>query len=262
MSIVFLDQLTVHYESLGRGRPVVFLHTWIGSWRYWVQSMQLVSGSHTAYAVDFFGFGDTARDPQAYSVERQASLVEGFVDQMGIDRIALVSHGLGAQVGFCFAARHPARVARVLAVAAALDPLSLDGRLQTAGVRDLQTLVAGNGSGLAELLPDPTAIDPRAVAAPSDYGLINAGVGALRDAGVPVLFVFGLNDPLLHAPSPEHVLAIGPNVEQVVFPESGHFPMIDAADPFHRLLVDFLALEPGASPRGLQPKEEWHRRLR
>ena len=44
--------------------------------------------------------------------------------------------------------------------------------------------------------------------------------------------------------------------------ESGHFPMLDAPDTFHRLLIDFLALEDGASPRGLQPKEEWRRRMR
>jgi CheY-like chemotaxis protein len=30
----------VHYEVLGRGRPLIFLHGWIGSWRYWIPSMQ------------------------------------------------------------------------------------------------------------------------------------------------------------------------------------------------------------------------------
>ncbi|MCK7519753.1 MAG: hypothetical protein MZV64_19525 [Ignavibacteriales bacterium] len=30
----------VHYEVLGRGRPVIFLHGWVGSWKYWIASMQ------------------------------------------------------------------------------------------------------------------------------------------------------------------------------------------------------------------------------
>jgi hypothetical protein len=43
---------------------------------------------------------------------------------------------------------------------------------------------------------------------------------------------------------------------------SGHFPMIDETMRFNRLLTDFLALDSGLSPRELQMKEEWRRRVR
>jgi pimeloyl-ACP methyl ester carboxylesterase len=33
----------VHYEVLGRGRPLIFLHGWVGSWRYWIPVMQAAS---------------------------------------------------------------------------------------------------------------------------------------------------------------------------------------------------------------------------
>ena len=49
---------------------------------------------------------------------------------------------------------------------------------------------------------------------------------------------------------------------QVVLEGSGHFPMIDETVKFNRLLTDFLALEQGQSPRELQMKEEWRRRVR
>jgi hypothetical protein len=38
--------------------------------------------------------------------------------------------------------------------------------------------------------------------------------------------------------------------------------MMDDAGTFNRLLTDFLALESGLSPRELQLKEEWKRRVR
>jgi hypothetical protein len=38
--------------------------------------------------------------------------------------------------------------------------------------------------------------------------------------------------------------------------------MLDDAIKFNRLLTDFLALESGLSPRELQLKEEWKRRVR
>jgi hypothetical protein len=43
---------------------------------------------------------------------------------------------------------------------------------------------------------------------------------------------------------------------------AGHFPMLDDSLKFNRLLTDFLALESGLSPRELQLKEEWKRRVR
>ncbi|MFH1183454.1 MAG: alpha/beta hydrolase [Chloroflexota bacterium] len=262
MSIVFLKQSAVHYESLGRGRPVVFLHTWVGSWRYWVPSLQVAATSSSAYALDLSGFGDTARSPGAYSLEHRAALVGGFLDEMGIGRIALVGHGLGALAGLSFAGLDPSRLARIMAIAMPLDPLSVDGRLQSSSPAELLDLLAGRSANAADVLVEPSEIDPRALKLTPDVAQIHAGFAGLRDANIPCLLVYGANDPLLRPPSPEHTTTFGSNVHQIVLADCGHFPMLDSPDAFHRLLLDFLAMEPGTSPRGLQPKEEWRRRLR
>jgi hypothetical protein len=51
-------------------------------------------------------------------------------------------------------------------------------------------------------------------------------------------------------------------MHQVVLDSSSHFPMIDETARFNRLMTDFLALDSGVSPRELQLKEEWKRRVR
>jgi len=51
-------------------------------------------------------------------------------------------------------------------------------------------------------------------------------------------------------------------VHQIVLEESGHFPMLDESARFNRLMTDFLALVSGDSPRELQLREEWKRRVR
>ncbi len=38
--------------------------------------------------------------------------------------------------------------------------------------------------------------------------------------------------------------------------------MLDETAKFNRLLIDFLALDSGLSPRELELKEEWKRRVR
>jgi pimeloyl-ACP methyl ester carboxylesterase len=224
--------------------------------------MQMASVSHSSYALDLLGFGNTARDPSGYSIEGQARMVQGFLDEMGIDRIALVGHGLGALAGLLLAGREPERVDRMLGVAMPLDPRPVDRTLQSADPAELLTLLGGSAGRTEELSTTSPATDPRALRVPIDPDQILNALGAVRDAAIPSLLIYGANDPLLRPPLPEIAASMGANVHQVVLDESGHFPMLDVADTFNRLLIDFLALDRGASPRAIQPKEEWRRRIR
>ena len=82
MSVVFLESAIVHYEVLGKGRPVFFLHGWVGSWKYWIPSMQVAATSYRAYALDLWGFGETAHNQQAYQLDQQMDLLRAFIDIM------------------------------------------------------------------------------------------------------------------------------------------------------------------------------------
>ena len=94
MSAILLEGSIVHYEVLGRGRPVIFLHGWFGSWKYWITSMQVASTSYRAYALDLWGFGDTTHNVLGYSLEQQSALLDRFLNEMGIGKIA---EGYGQQ---------------------------------------------------------------------------------------------------------------------------------------------------------------------
>jgi len=78
----------------------------------------------------------------------------------------------------------------------------------------------------------------------------------------PTLLVHGLNDPVLAAPRFEDLVSLPEKAHFIAFEQSGHFPMLDENSKFHRLLGDFLSLPSGESPRQLQLKEEWKRRVR
>ncbi len=107
MSVVILQDEIVHYEVLGRGKPLIFLHGWVGSWRYWIPAMQSASVSFRTYALDLWGFGDSAKAANNYSLEQQVNLVNLFTQEMGIGRIALIGHGLGAIIAALYAAQNP-----------------------------------------------------------------------------------------------------------------------------------------------------------
>ena len=131
MSVVFLDNAIVHYEVLGKGRPVFFLHGWVGSWKYWIPSMQVASTSYRAYALDLWGFGETAHNQQAYNLDQQADMLRAFMDKMGIGKIALVGHGLGGLVALNFAKRWPQSVDRMMTVTCPIEYESVHAKLWT-----------------------------------------------------------------------------------------------------------------------------------
>jgi len=261
MSAILLDGGIVHYEVIGRGRPIIFLHGWVGSWRYWIPAMQTASTSFRAYAVDMWGFGESARETTRYGLDQQASLLDHFLQEMGIGKVALVGHGLGALVGLSFAMRYPAIVDRIMAVDAPLDLDAVNSRLRSSTLPDLVEWLLSKDPVTEPARTDGIKSDPLAVStsfnSPDAFNLS----GRISSLNTACLLVYGQNDPAITIPAFD--LDSAPSMMQtVILDQTGHFPMLDDSPRFNRLLNDFLALESGESPRDLQLKEEWRRRVR
>jgi pimeloyl-ACP methyl ester carboxylesterase len=260
LSAILLDNSIVHYEVLGRGRPVIFLHGWVGSWKYWIASMQVASTSYRAYALDLWGFGETAHNVLHYSLEQQSSLLDRFLVEMGIGKIALVGHGLGALVGMTFATRFPQSVDRVMAVNCPLTYDAVNSRLRTASPQELTEWLSDRTPEANVALSDAPKADAKAIAESMAGLQANNLFSNFRGLNIPCLLVYGEKDQAITAPSYES--AVSTMTHQIILEGSGHFPMIEETVKFNRLLTDFLALDSGASPSELQMKEEWKRRVR
>lgn len=262
MSAILLDGAMVHYEALGRGRPILFLHGWVGSWRYWINAMQVASTSFRAYALDLYGYGDTAHDPLKYTIERQAGLLDQFLNEMGIGKIAIVGHGLGALVGLAFIEQFPDSVDRIMAVNCPLGQDGINPRMRTASMSELIDWLAVRSPESASALSDASKTDPLAVAASINSLQTDNLIAIVHATATPSLFVSGQNDPAIGMPSAEASATLPTMVHHIMLEDTGHFPMIEDPLKFNRLMTDFLALDSGASPKELQLKEEWRRRVR
>lgn len=263
MSAVILSDDICHYEVLGRGRPVIFLHGWVGSWRYWIPTMQAASISFRTYAVDLWGFGDSAKKPDRYALAQQSELLDQFILELGIGKIALIGHGLGAVLALLYASHHHRLVDRVMAISLPNERNSIHPRLYSASPLELgEWLVDRDSTGEAIRTETPKT-DPRAIrttlANLHDLDLTEL----VRNLTTPCLMVYGQNDPAIAGTGNSEIPAGFPEwIHRIIFENSGHFPMIDEANKFNRLMADFLALSSGTSPRQLQLKEEWKRRIR
>lgn len=260
MSAILLESSIVHYEVLGRGRPVIFLHGWVGSWKYWISSMQVTSTSFRAYALDLWGFGDTAHNELKYTLDEQVKLLDAFLNELGIGKIAIVGHGLGALVAMKFATRYRQNVDRVMAVNCPLSYEAVNSRLRTNSPQELSDWLSNRTPEASTALSDAPKADLKAITTSMAELQADNLFGNFRDTDVPCLLVYGEKDQAITVPSYES--ATSTFTHQVVLEGSGHFPMIEETIKFNRLLTDFLALPSGVSPNELQMKEEWKRRVR
>ncbi len=263
MSAIILESSLVHYEALGRGKPLLFLHDWLGSWRYWVPTMVDMSSTHRAYALDFWGFGDSDKIPARYSVPGYVAQVELFMDQMGIERVPIIGHGLGGIVGVHFALAHPERVEQLMTVSTPLKDSYI--------ARALSSYSGGDNPARAILgrrLRDYEEVSIEAGKTAADavirsvQSTIKEGdvIEALEELDLPVLLVYGRDDPIILPPDEDDIESLDYNVYPIILDGVQHYPMLDDTSKFNRLLREFLIHRDNWDD--IQLKDEWKRRMR
>jgi pimeloyl-ACP methyl ester carboxylesterase len=263
VSAIIVDEGLVHYEVLGRGRPLIFLHGWLGSWRYWMPTMDNLSDRFRTYAFDMWGFGDSDRNPQRYDLESYVVQLDRFMEELGVTKASLVGHSMGAAVSLMFAERYPDRVDRIMAVSAPLASGSISKRLISSGGNALLDRMLGRRAVVdyQEVEQEATKTDPNAILSTARaLDRLNL-LDALDNLDTtPLLLVYGHKDSFITPLSNDDLREINGNVRPIGLADSGHFPMLDEASKFQRLLRDFLdaKLEDLGA---LALKEEWRRRM-
>ena len=110
VSIADVDGVPIRYRLEGRGSAVVLIHNHfmdMGIWEAWAPAL---SEHHRVLRYDLSGHGLTGPDPSGvYTVQRDVRLLQGLLDQLGMESVALVGSSLGGNIAFTFAAQHPER---------------------------------------------------------------------------------------------------------------------------------------------------------
>jgi len=265
MSAIILDQTIVHYEAMDADVPSSSCTAGSGHGDIGLRRCRWPPPRSAPMRSTFSGMENTAHDSSRYSLEQQASLVTRFLDEMGIGKIAIVGHGLGALVGLQFATRRPGNVDRIMAVNLPPDFNSINAKLRTSTAIELADWLSSRTPESVTALSDASKVDTGAIAASMNSFQSDRLFTQFRATDIPCLLVYGQNDPSITVPTRRDV-ACNVSTFHSHAPDQpgrfGHFPMIDETAKFNRLLIDFLALDSGLSPRELELKEEWKRRVR
>lgn len=262
MSSITTDQGIVHYEVFGRGRPVILLHGWLGSWGLWHDTMAYLGKNYRTYALDFWGFGDSGKKRETYAVQDFVHLVDQFMEQLGIAEAPLVGHSMGGTVSLLVAIQLPHRVNKVVVVGSPMVGSSLSLLLKLFGRRWIGFVVYHNIWAfklcyhiLAPLYskdPDWAKMMDRDISR-TTLESFQRSIASLRqtdlrpDLGnikIPSMGMFGAKDIVVHSQQWKPMLAGIPHSQIERFENAGHFIMLDEPAKFMKVLKNFLDCEP------------------
>jgi pimeloyl-ACP methyl ester carboxylesterase len=263
MSITTIGDHLIHYEALGRGEPLIFVHGWLGSWRYWWPSMQELSTKHRTFAFDLWGFGDSSKATNKYSFESYVEMLDQFIEKLGISKpITLVGHALGAAVALKYSVVRPLNVARLAAVALPLQGDFINDRLTNSDSSAFVSRVFGKSNVYPEVESETRKTDRVAMNNVATQ-LIGYDFSAdLEKCTCPVLLVFGGQDAVIQQPGSNSAFMHTPDNGRyyVALDSCNHFPMLEQTAKFNRLLMDFIHADKDQAELAL--KEHWQRRIR
>jgi pimeloyl-ACP methyl ester carboxylesterase len=261
VSSITTDQGIVHYEVYGRGRPVILLHGWLGSWGLWQETMAYLGRYYRTYALDFWGFGESGKKRDTYAVQDFVTLVDQFMERLGIAQAPLVGHSMGGTVSLSVAIQNPERVNKVVVIGSPIVGSSLAFPLKLAGYRFIANTIFSKMwafRGAMKVASPFICADPRFPRMmDQDLSKLTVesfllSIASLRRADlrpmlpqlkIPVLGMYGDRDNIVDPCQWQPLLAGVPHAKIVRWQRAQHFVMLDTPQDFMENLKTFLDQE-------------------
>lgn len=270
---VVTEQGVLRYHEAGEGPPLLLLHgsgIGVSGWRNYRENLGVFAQHFHCYVLEFPGFGIS--DPvEGSPVGAAVGSVTRFMDALGVESAAVIGNSMGGVVGAQVAMRHPDRVAKLITIGG-VGP-NIFSQSPSEGTRLLREFAdAPSREKLVRWLEcmvyDPAVVTEERIEErwetaqdPSSHRTLAAMYGSEAAAAqqravetsdappywsmmgkvrCPTLFTWGLDDRQCPPDMPLVPLRLAPDAELHIFPNCGHWVMVEAKDAFERVALEFL----------------------
>jgi 2-hydroxy-6-oxonona-2,4-dienedioate hydrolase len=268
--VTLSTQGKVHYNEAGAGHPVILVHgsgAGATGWSNFRPNIGPLAEDFHVFALDCVGWGksDAATADQYDHVQ----MVVEFMDELGIEKAALVGNSMGGMIALAVAARHPEKVSHLITMGpGAFTPIPTLFGFGDGPSEGLKVLIEGYANPTPQVmkkLVDVMTFGPEfatdelaelrsaAALARPDH-LANAlesfrGGGPVRNQvtveevqGItaPALLVHGRDDRVVHYEYTLRLVSTLRNSRAVLLNQCGHWAQIEHASEFNRLVRDFV----------------------
>jgi pimeloyl-ACP methyl ester carboxylesterase len=245
----------LHYVDAGSGPVVVLLHGLADDVGVWELAIPALAAKHRVIALDQIGFGRSDKPLLGYRAATFVDFLDGFLNELKIDRASLVGNSLGGWIAASFALTHPERIDRLVlcdaagyaAVTKTMDPRAFSA-LHLASREDIRYLGPLTFHDKRFYEDVDLALKQR-VTAGDNYTINQVLDSMIRGEDVldgrlgaihkPTLIVWGREDKLISLNFAErfHKEITGSRLE--VIDNCGHMPHVECADKFKHALLKF-----------------------
>jgi pimeloyl-ACP methyl ester carboxylesterase len=277
---VRVDDRAVNLVEMGDGPPVVLIHGHSGCWQNWLENIPHLARTHRVIVPDLPGFGFSEM-PERVSIENYARFLGQLCDLLDVEDAPLVGNSMGGFVGAEVCIKYPERAsALVLVSAAGLSTKYLGfssefyrrtsvrafaratNAYATIPEARVETLVRRHRLRRAVLrpvvkypdrLPAPLCAEllrgsgrpaaPYATDAIMEYDFRDR----VGEIACPTLIVWGEDDRIVPVEAADAYERAIPRSRKVVFPDTGHVPMLERPSAFNSLLDEFLSSSTASS---------------
>lgn len=261
----------LHYHEAGTGPPLVLLHgsgPGVSAWANFHDNLGVFAEHFHTYALDLPGFG-VSHAVEGSPVITAPAAVLAFLDALELEHSALLGNSLGGGVAARLAASHPDRVTRLVTLGGV--GISLFAPTPSEGIKLLVDFVeeptrARLVAWMESMVSAPSVLTDdlveqrwRAASTPDALAAIRQMynrpmLGSLRDMllgttmgfdhlpsiRVPTLLTWGRDDRVTPVDGALLPMRLIPRCEVHVFPDCGHWAMIERKDEFERVVLEFL----------------------
>jgi 2-hydroxy-6-oxonona-2,4-dienedioate hydrolase len=265
-----VGDLNIHYnDTETAGAPILCLHgagPGASSWSNFIRNVEALSRRHRVILVDAPNYGKSddfvGNDPNL-----NVRVTVGLMDALGIEKAHFVGNSAGATASLNIAADHPDRVLKIVA----MGPGSRASTFVPQPTEGIKVLSAGHMNPSLEalralanvMLYDSSQISDEALQVRVDTALrhldaqrknreaaqregrafIGRPTGPARDLSTiqcPVLLVWGRDDRVNPFDTGLQLLRDIRTANMFIFNNCGHWAQFEHAEPFNRLVLDFL----------------------
>lgn len=258
---VLSNGIPLHVSESGSGDKVLLLlHGYLETLYIWEEFRDMLPDSYRIIAIDLPGHGLSGSHPEINSMQFIAETIHDFLESKSIHSLIIAGHSMGGYVAQQFLRQYPDMVEALVHINSTPYADNPDKRIQ----REKEINLIGQGrlvslaqiaipnmyskanlrkydSKITETVEICETHDPMGICAVV-RGLMarNDSIELLREAKVPVLFIFGDSDSYASSEMISDVILRLPNAVCKVIPGVGHNSFIEDPQAVLEILLSFL----------------------
>lgn len=246
MKKLVMDDMTISYNDVGQGLPVVLLHGWGQNKEMMKPIESHVETRFRVINIDFPLFGESSDPKESWGCPEYTLWLHHFLELIDVKNPVIIAHSFGARIAIRYASEYPT-AKLVLTGAAGIAPhRSLAVKARTGIFKTAKSILATVGLSsitdkVKEKIGSEDYVEAKGIKRNILVNVVNDDIRhLLSKISCPCLLIWGENDDATPLWMGKIMEAEIPDAGLVVFPKEGHFAYYNQIHRFNTILDSFL----------------------